>query len=58
MTLYPNERTQCVHCHRRIRYVEAPLGGAWQHIATISIYCDLGGALGGFRAEPSAIAPR
>lgn len=33
------QRARCVHCGGRIRYVEAPAGGAWQHIATISVYC-------------------
>jgi hypothetical protein len=39
----------CKHCHRRIRYAQAPLGGAWQHVWSMSIYCDQGGDI---RAEP------
>lgn len=40
---YPAEQTICAHCHRRIRYVTGLLGGAWQHIWSMSVYCTLSG---------------
>lgn len=43
IVVYPNESTRCEHCDGRIRYVDALLGGAWQHIVTMSIYCAADG---------------
>lgn len=45
----------CVNCNARIRYVNAPLGGAWQHIASMSIYCG-DGSNAELKAKPGVLA--